>query len=178
MPSCMRAPPDDVQEHHREALVRGALEEARDLLARDAPHRPAHEREEEGAPRDGNAADARAADLDGLPGLRRPLRRRDALGVGLAVDELERIGRLEVRVPLLDRAVVGEELPPARRRRACGAAPQVGQTSWFCVSASAASVSPHPSHLRKTPLPSVFFSAASLSGGFLSGHCIAGCAGA
>ncbi len=60
MPSCIRAPPDDWSKTTGQPLGRGALEEARDLLARHAAHRPAHEREEERAPRDGDARSMRA----------------------------------------------------------------------------------------------------------------------
>ena len=46
-------------------------------------------------------------------------------------------------------------------------APHCGQTSKRAAKVSAVTVSPHPSHLRKTPLPRVTF---SLSGGFFSGQ--------
>src|SRR5690606_28775918 len=62
--------------------------------------------------------DAGSADLDGLGGSGRSLRRRDPLGVGLAVGERERIAGAQVLVPGLELAVVEQELPKARRLQA------------------------------------------------------------
>ncbi len=96
-----------LQEHDREPLGRRALEEARDLLARRRePIDPPMNAKRNAPHAIGLPSMLRAPDFDGLSRVRRPLRRGDALRVALAVDELERIGGLEVRVPLLERAVV------------------------------------------------------------------------
>ena len=105
-------PSAGAEQYDGKTFRRSALEEARDLLADHGAHRPAHEGEQEGAPRHGTPLDACASDLHAFAGTRRLLRGADSLGVGLAVDELERVGGCEVRVPLLERALVEQQLTP------------------------------------------------------------------
>ena len=88
------------------------------------------------------------------------LRRRDALGVALAVGEPERIGRLEVGVPLVEVAAVEEEVSPPGGGELVVLAAERAHLE-VRVSCSVGSVSSQPSHLRKTPLPKLLFSLAS-----------------
>src|SRR5262249_52276106 len=81
----------------------------------DRAHRAAHEGEEKAPPGDGPLVDAAAAYLDGFAGARRLLRRGNTFGVGLAIDESERIRGLEVSIPFFEAAPVEHELAPARR---------------------------------------------------------------
>src|SRR5437879_3761409 len=83
---------------------------AGDLLAHDAAHRAAHELEVHHREHDGDARERRVSGDDRVaaPGLR--LRGRDPLGIRLAVDEAERIGRGEIGVGLPERARVRQDL--------------------------------------------------------------------
>ena len=63
----------------------------------------------------GRPSIAAAADLDPLARARRLLRGGDALGVRLAVDELQGVAGDQMRVPLLEQPLVEEELAPTCR---------------------------------------------------------------
>ena len=115
IPSCMRAPPE-AETETSVVPSSAARSQARDeLLADDAPHRAAHEREvhdrepaaaalDRGAARDHRVAEARRE-----LGLGEPLRVRPQ------VEEVERVRRAEVGVLLVERARVGKLLDPLAR---------------------------------------------------------------
>ena len=116
VPSCIRAPPDADTTISGTRLGEGVLGGAGDLLADDRAHRAAHEPEVHHADRDRPALDrARPPDRRVLhPG--RQLGGGDPVGVGLLVDEPERVDRLEPGVALDERAVVEQVGEPGLGR--------------------------------------------------------------
>ena len=96
-------------------LTQRPFEQACDLLAHDAAHRATHECKEKGAPSDRPSVQVRTANFDGLFRVRGPARARQTLGIRASVDELERVRRLEIRVPFVEPALVEKQSSPAAR---------------------------------------------------------------
>ena len=99
------------------AALEGALVDARDLLADDRAHRPAHELEDEGADLHGLAVDGARSGLEGVARPRRAAGAAQPLAVALRVTERERVDAFNRRVLLDERARVEDQLEPARRRQ-------------------------------------------------------------
>jgi hypothetical protein len=92
-----------VQQHDRQRVGRGSLEETRDALADHRSHASAHERKIEAAVGDAAVRDSPAAHLYRLRAVGVAARALEPLGVALAVVEAERIARRDVFVPALER---------------------------------------------------------------------------
>ena len=92
----------------RAAVLGRPLAGAGEPLADDAPHRAAHEREVHRGDPARMALDRRAAGEDRVAEARPELRLGEALDVRPEVEELERVGRAQVAVLLLERAGVGK----------------------------------------------------------------------
>src|SRR5690606_12681482 len=103
------------EDDHRAAMLDGALEDARDLLAHHRAHRPAHEGEVEGADGDEAALDRAHPGDEGVLLVELLRRLARALAVLLRVREIERIERGKVPVHLLEAPLVEDELQPAAR---------------------------------------------------------------
>ena len=101
----------------RDALVERRLGRAGDLLADDRAHRAAHEPEVHDEDRDPLALDPPEAPDGRVAQPGRELRRGDAIGVRLLVDEPQRVLGHEPGVALLERVLVEQLAPagPARR---------------------------------------------------------------
>ena len=89
-----------------------------DLLADDRAHRTAHEPEVHDAQGDRPAVDRGRSPSRGVAHARGQLGCGDAIGVGLLVDEVERIDRSESRIALDERAVIDQEADPRVGRQA------------------------------------------------------------
>jgi hypothetical protein len=87
-----------------------------DLLADDRTHRAAHEPEVHDADRDVPSVDRAGSPDGGVAQARGELRRRDAVGVRLLVDESQGVERLEAGVVLAERGPVEEEIQAGRGR--------------------------------------------------------------
>ena len=99
----------------RRAGLGGAVASPRELLADDAPHGAAHEREVHDGEPARVTVDRRAAGHERIAEPRRHLRLDQALGVRAEVEELERVGRAQLRVLLDERAFVRELLDALAR---------------------------------------------------------------
>ncbi len=101
-----------LKQHDRQPRRHRPLEEPRDLLADDRSHTAAHELEVVRAVRHGPPVDGPSSRFDRFDGLGGLLCRGDAVPVALAVGEPQRVGRAQMIVPRVERAVVEQELAP------------------------------------------------------------------
>ena len=164
-----------LEEHDRQPLGRRALEEARDLLAGDAAHRAAHEREEERAPRDRDRAVHAARARSRRPRWRATTSAPPRRAPGSACRRRTRAGRPARGArptPRARRRRAGGAA--SRRRRACGAGRSCGHTSKLRVERLGGERLAAAVALAEDALAERSSCSASVSGSFLSGHGMAG----